>query len=475
MAKRHVSLLTKGPKFTPVTAPKANFESDIKDFTRRIKIKDVFWDKEANDGSIHRNKSNRPIFTDNYKVNNVCNLIEILQSEKTNCKDNLTEEERLTLKELSENEDVITKRADKSGNFVLVDKSFYHDQLVLEGLLATDSYQKISDNEDLLVMKNLKKLIKKHEDSLTTKEQDFITNLEWKTSKFYVLPKIHKSKEIINHIKSSDQDFVEMLPPKDLKSRPIIAGPMSPTQRLSEFLDTLLKPLVTTLKTCVKDDWDFIRKLPREFISPSSLHSYDVTSLYTSIPRELGLEALKFWINERRDLIPDRFSNEFILEAANFVLKNNNFLFDDVLYKQIKGTVMGTKFAPSYACLTVGFLEETKLFPIILPKYFNLETCKCIKDNYYRYMDDGFIALPNDLNPNLLKDTLNSLNDSIKFTMESGRKEGKDTESLNFLDIKIILANGIHISTDIYYKETNPHKYLNFYSAHPSHIKDSIP
>ena len=174
-------------------------------------------------------------------------------------------------------------------------------------------------------------------------------------------------------------------------------------------------------------------------------------------------------------MIPDRFSNEFILEAANFALKNNNFLFDNVLYKQIKGTAMGTKFAPSYACLTVGFLEETKLFPIILPKYFNHETCKYIEDNYYRYMDDGFIVLPKDLNPNLLKDALNSLNDSIKFTMESGRKEPEDTESLSFLDIGIILTNGIHISTDIYYKATNPHKYLNFYSAHPSHIKDSIP
>ena len=136
---------------------------------------------------------------------------------------------------------------------------------------------------------------------------------------------------------------------------------------------------------------------------------------------------------------------------------------------------MGTKFAPSYACLTVGFLEEAKLFAIILPKYFNHETCKYIEDNYYRYMDDGFIVLPKDLNPNLLKDALNSLNDSIKFTMESGRKEPEDTESLSFLDIKIILTNGINISTDIYYKATNPHKYLNFHSAHPSHIKDSIP
>ncbi len=46
---------------------------------------------------------------------------------------------------------------------------------------------------------------------------------------------------------------------------------------------------------------------------------------------------------------------------------------------------------------------------------------------------------------------------------------------LNFLDIKNILHDGQDISTDIYYKSTNPHKYLNFNSAHPSHIKNTIP
>ena len=32
---------------------------------------------------------------------------------------------------------------------------------------------------------------------------------------------------------------------------------------------------------------------------------------------------------------------------------------------------LGTKYAPPYACLTVGYLEETKLFTNELPKYYN--------------------------------------------------------------------------------------------------------
>ena len=46
--------------------------------------------------------------------------------------------------------------------------------------------------------------------------------------------------------------------------------------------------------------------------------------------------------------------------------ESNNFLFDNKMFRQISGTAMGTKFAPPYACLTMGYLEETMLFPITL-------------------------------------------------------------------------------------------------------------
>ena len=95
--------------------------------------------------------------------------------------------------------------------------------------------------------------------------------------------------EIIQGIARSDKDYIEMSPLDNLKERPIVAGPASPTQRLSEFLDTLLKPIVPTLSTYVRDDWDFMRKIPREFHTSTSLFSYDVVSLYkhehTTYPR----------------------------------------------------------------------------------------------------------------------------------------------------------------------------------------------
>ena len=41
--------------------------------------------------------------------------------------------------------------------------------------------------------------------------------------------------------------------------------------------------------------------------------------LYTSLALDPALSALNFWIKHCRDLIPERFTHEFIMESARFV------------------------------------------------------------------------------------------------------------------------------------------------------------
>ena len=82
----------------------------------------------------------------------------------------------------------------------------------------------------------------------------------------------------------------------------------------------------------IKDDWDFIRKLPSRVDYSCVLSSCDIVSLYTSVPHDLGLEALLYWIEKKRNLIPERFTKAFIVEAASFVLSNNNFQFDSYMF-----------------------------------------------------------------------------------------------------------------------------------------------
>ena len=49
------------------------------------------------------------------------------------------------------------------------------------------------------------------------------------------------------------------------------------------------------------------------------------------------------------------------------------------MYNQVLRNGMGTKYAPSYACLTIGFKEEEALFKVELPEYFPLEHIQTIK------------------------------------------------------------------------------------------------
>ena len=46
---------------------------------------------------------------------------------------------------------------------------------------------------------------------------------------------------------------------------------------------------------------------------------------------------------------------------------------------------------------------------------------------------------------------------------------------MNFLDVTIILHPSGIIETDIFYKDTNNHDYLNYNSHHPKHVRDNIP
>ena len=56
------------------------------------------------------------------------------------------------------------------------------------------------------------------------------------------------------------------------------------------------------------------------------------------------------------------------------------------MYNQVRGTVMATKFAPTYATLVLAYLEE-KLYSQVEIK-FDKEFADYIKDNWKRFLDD---------------------------------------------------------------------------------------
>ena len=103
-----------------------------------------------------------------------------------------------------------------------------------------------------------------------------------------------------------------------------------------------LKPFLIHIKSYVKDNLDFLRKYSRKNNDSTTLVTFDVKSLYTSISHNYGLEAISSWKEKHPDSLPSRFSKGFVLGSIKIILKNNNCTFNDEFYRQISRTAMGT-------------------------------------------------------------------------------------------------------------------------------------
>ena len=145
---------------------------------------------------------------------------------------------------------------------------------------------------------------------------------------FYTLTKIHKP---------------------TLTGRPIISGCEGPTERISSFIDHILQPIAKAQKSYLKDTTDFINFIERTKVKQNTiLVSMDVTSLYTNIPQEEGINTVckayeDFYKNNT--LIP----TNSLCNMLRLILQENSFHFNGRNYLQAHGTAMGTKMAVAFA------------------------------------------------------------------------------------------------------------------------------
>ena len=112
------------------------------------------------------------------------------------------------------------------------------------------------------------------------------------------------------------------------------------TEKVSEFLDFQLKPVMQSSKSYIKDSDDFIRKIRDIQYIPSNAVLADVIELYPSIPHDSGLKALKNILDKRKN---QNISTADLIKMTEFVLRNNYFEFNGKVKQQISGTAIRTK------------------------------------------------------------------------------------------------------------------------------------
>ena len=322
---------------------------------------------------------------------------------------------------------------------MILDKCDYQSKA--ENILSdTETYEKLTKDPTTKyknqLIKKLKEIKAKGELSDSTYQYLYPTSAS--SPKFYGLPKIHK-------------DGVPL--------RPIVSSIGSVTYNLSKYLADLLAPLTGHTVHHIKDSKDFVNTIQELQVDESEcMVSFDVTSLFTSIPVKEALTATQNALILRQSWRgKTMLSMDSISTLLELCLNTTYFMFRGLFYRQRHGCAMGSPVSPIVANIFMEGFEDVALdFIDFAPRIWR------------RYVDDTFCVIQKD-HVNTFKDHLNSVNSHIQFTHEE-ESEGK----LPFLDTLVRKDAEGFLHTSVYRKPTHTNQLLHFDSHHPLHQKIGV-
>jgi hypothetical protein len=361
----------------------------------------------------------------------------------------MTRAETEALNSLRTNSSIIIKPADKGSATVVMNKNSYMTEAYRQ-LNNSNYYRRITEpllksniikiNDILNRMLSEKFISYKQFEFLQARDSD-------RKRVFYLLPKIHKPRE--------------RWPQPDMpEGRPIVSDCGSESYRISQFIDSFLKPISIKHPSYLKDTYDFINKIKNRKVPKGSiLVTGDVSSLYTNMKIDRTLSVARDALHKHRT--PGR-PDKYIIELLEVTLKNNDFCFNGEYFLQTCGTAMGKTYAPSLADL---YLEE-----------FDYKAMHGFRKKplfYFRFLDDIFFVwtgTPAELGE--YERYLNSLIDGIKVTLTASNNE------VSFLDTTVykVSADDVDdiLQTRVFFKETDTHQLLHKTSFHPKHTSKGV-
>lgn len=449
-----LNLLEKGLTFVPTIDihknQKFQFQLDLQNYHRKLKLASYFKDSDKNKPNPFIPKSNwNP--PSNQIPNEIHELIKnYLKDFKKHYKvlrekPNLTKGEVKALRELYHNKSIVIKTADKGSAVVILSREQYTTE-ALRQLNNKKYYKKLNAPIYPQTIPLIKKIIQTlHDKKYINKKQKLYLQGDgnFRERRFYILPKIHKDPE-------------KWFPPfKIPPGRPIVSDCNSETYRTAEFIEYYLNPLSTRHPSYIKDTYHFIQLITNLKIPNNSfLFTIDVDSLYTNIDTQSGIAATKKIFSKYPD---KKRPDKEILELLYINLTRNDFMFDSTFYLQTKGTAMGKKFAPSYANIFMACWEEEAL-----------TTCPKKPLHFLRYLDDIWgIWTHSKKDFEQFINILNSFDSSIQL------KYSINEHSIDFLDTTTykgptFTANQT-LDIKVFFKKTDTHSLLFKTSFHPRH------
>jgi hypothetical protein len=352
---------------------------------------------------------------------------------------------RQLLRELRRDPTIIIKPADKGLGITVMNREWYNNELQRQ-LQDTTTYERISQLKlAQIVSETLDTRLASlctsatTEHIMTDQQSKFVRHITSKSSRLsilYLLPKIHKY---------------------PILGRPIVSSHSFVTTPASKYLDAYLQPFVRLIPQIIVDSRTLITQLesttlPRECL----LTSADVSALYPSIPTKDGILAVRQFLTEHK--VPAKHRS-IILQLLEIVLFNNVFQCNGNLYRQLKGTAMGTPVAVVFANIYMYMRYDRPIIDSLGPHLLF----------YRRFIDD--ILLLTDLETASLHSTMRTINRDIDLTISSS------PDQVEFLDLRIFKGPRFRtehiLDLSVHQKRFNKYLYIPASSFHPSPAKRS--
>ncbi|XP_054645213.1 uncharacterized protein LOC129188546 [Dunckerocampus dactyliophorus] len=345
---------------------------------------------------------------------------------------NITLGERKALAALQKDESITILPADK-GRCTVVLNTLDYEGKITSLISDANTYEQLKRDPSSRYKKEIIHCLQKLEKEELIDRQMYHRLYPGEvTPCIYGLPKIHK---------------------EGFPLRPIVCSIDSTTYNVAKYVKTVLSPLVGNTDHHIENTKGFVASIKDLRLEPEeTLVSYDVTSLFTSVPTSAAVSVVRKRLLEDSTLHRrTKLSADHICQLLEICLNTTYFQFRGKFYRQIHGCAMGSPVSPIVANLYMEEMEKQALtsFSGTKPRH------------WFRYVDDTFVIIKKQ-EIQSFTDHINAVDTNIKFTREDTKEN-----QLAFLDCKVIIGKDRQLLTEVFRKATHTDQYLLFESNHP--------
>ena len=343
----------------------------------------------------------------------------------------MSKEQNDLIKIFNNNPNIVTRKADKSNVFVVMNKQDYTnkiDKIIQDG----NKFCKIEKDPTPQIKKKLRSLVEAiHANANAPRFPMPVGHYE--PGYIYGTAKIHKDKN-------------------DPPLRPIISQVCTVTHEIAKKLNEILTPYIPA-RHMIKSTQEFIDILSTHK-EQGYLASLDVENLFTNVPVDDTINIILDNVYHNEYIPPPNIPKQIMKSLLNICTTETPFRnTNGDLYVQRDGCSMGSALGPLFASYYMCSIENA-----VLPTLSKRPLV------YTRYVDDIFLIIDKISVLDEIKTKFQEIS-VLNFTYEIERNK-----SLSFLDVAVTRRDG-KLTTTVHTKATNSGDCINYNSIAPERYK----